>query len=176
MTFQIHNTPAAKAVIALTIAAAAASCIKEVPADAIVAVGNATLTLSDLRKAIPAGLSATDSATFAESYINSWISDMLITEIAEKNIPDTRSIDRMTDDYRRQLIMWEYQRLKTAQDGPPELPEDTIAAYYDRHHAEMRVETPMVRGILVKIPTSSPLLENVRKWYRSDKDCLKKQI
>lgn len=170
MTFQIHNRPAAKAVIALTIAAAAASCIKEVPADAIVAVGNATLTLSDLRKAIPAGLSATDSATFAESYINSWISDMLITEIAEKNIPDTRSIDRMTDDYRRQLIMWEYQRLKTAQDGPPELPEDTIAAYYDRHHAEMRVEPPMVRGILVKIPTSSPLLENVRKWYRSDKD------
>ena len=76
----------------------------------------------------------------------------------------------MTDDYRRQLIMWEYQRLKTAQDGTPELPEDTIAAYYDRHHAEMRVETPMVRGILVKIPTSSPLLENVRKWYRSDKD------
>ena len=89
MTFQLHNSPAAKAVIALTIAAAAASCIKEVPADAIVAVGNATLTLSDLRKAIPAGLSATDSATFAESYINSWISDMLITEIAEKNIPDT---------------------------------------------------------------------------------------
>ncbi len=41
MTFQIHNRPAAKAVIALTIAAAAASCIKEVPADAIVAVGNA---------------------------------------------------------------------------------------------------------------------------------------
>ena len=96
MTFQIHNRPAAKAVIALTIAAAAASCIKEVPADAIVAVGNATLTLSDLRKAIPAGLSATDSATFAESYINSWISDMLITEIAE-NRPYDRRLSQATD-------------------------------------------------------------------------------
>ena len=104
---------------------------------------------------------------------------MLITEIAEKTSrhPRYRPYDRRLSQATDNVGI---SASENSAGWHPELPEDTIAAYYDRHHAEMRVETPMVRGILVKIPTSSPLLENVRKWYRSDKDTdielLEKQI
>lgn len=158
---------AAKAV-GLTVLAA--SCNKELPADTIVSVGGANLTRSDLRAATPKGLSEADSAAFAESYISHWISDRLITEVALKNLPDTREIDRMAADYRRQLIMWEYTRMKVAQDPSLAVSADSIAAYFEAHSGEFTTSEPMVKGIYVRIDTGSPSLADVKRWYRSTKD------
>lgn len=160
---------AAKAMIASAIAAAAASCSDTVPADALVTVGSATLMRADVVAAVPKGLSEADSITFADSYVKSWVADQLVSEIAAANLPDTREIDRMTADYRRQLIIQEYERLMNARAaaGQKRFHPDTIRAYYDAHSPEFHVDAPVLRGIYVKLPPQSPLLGEVRRSLRS---------
>ncbi|MDE7388970.1 MAG: hypothetical protein K2M97_06960 [Muribaculaceae bacterium] len=152
-------------VVLLTILAA--SCKEEIPSDAIVSVGSSHLTLSDLRSALPKGLSEADSASFAEAYISGWISDRLVTEVAVKHLPDTREIDRMAEDYRRQLIMWEYTRLKVSQDPSLAVSDDYIAGYYSTHKGEFTTTEPMVRGIYVRMASDSPSLADVKRWHKS---------
>ena len=68
--------------------------------DILVTVGNAVLTIDDLRKQLPSGLSEEDSIALSHSYIRSWIDSRLISEIASQNIGDLSEIDRMTEPQR----------------------------------------------------------------------------
>lgn len=158
---------AAKTVIISSVTVLAASCNREVPAGAVVSVGASDLTADQIARALPKGLSAADSAAFVESYISSWISDRLVTEVAAKNLPDTREIDRMAEDYKRNLIMWEYLRRKISQDPELAISKDSVSAYYEAHRSEFITTEPLVRGIYVRISSDSPSISEVRKWYRS---------
>lgn len=132
-------------------------------------VGNSTLTLTELREVMPKGLTEADSAAFAESYINNWISNKLITEVALKNLPDSREIDRQTEEYRRNLIMWEYVRLKISQDASLAVSRDSVNSYFSQHRDDFITSEPLLRGTYVRVPSESPSLANIRRWYRSSK-------
>lgn len=176
----LHLKVAAKTAIITTVTVLAASCNKpSVPTDAIVSVGPASLTETELRAAMPNGLPAADSAAFAESYISTWISNRLITEVALKNLPDTREIDRMVSEYRRNLIMWEYIRLKTAEDPSLAASPDSVTSYFEAHKHEFTTSEPMVKGIFVKIPSGSDRITDIKKLLRTpaaDPDKLEKAI
>lgn len=174
-----HLTLAAKTAVITTVTVLAASCNKpSVPNDAIVSVGPASLTETELRAAMPNGLPAADSAAFAESYISTWISNRLVTEVALKNLPDTREIDRMVNEYRRNLIMWEYIRLKTAEDPSLAASPDSVKSYFEAHKHEFTTSEPMVKGIFVKIPSASDKITDIKKLLRTpaDPDKLEKAI
>ncbi len=164
------NCAAKTAILLSAVTVLAASCKRELSPDVIVSVGSSDLTLEKLRAVMPKGLSEADSVAFADSYISSWISDHLITEVALKNLPDTREIDRMTEDYRRSLIMWEYMRMKVAQDPDLAISHDSIAAYYAAHSSEFITSEPLVRGIYVRLASDSRSLADVKRWYKSSSD------
>lgn len=167
MSFNLLRLAAGTAIIS-AVTVLAASCNKpEVPADAIVSVGQAHLTLADLSRAMPKGLSEADSAAFADSYISTWISDRLVTEVAVKNLPETSEIDRMTADYRRNLIMWEYVRLKTGQDPTLAVSPDSVRAYHEAHRREFTTSEPMVKGIYLRMPAKAPEANAVKRILRS---------
>ncbi len=158
------------AAVALGAMAALCSCAKQNEAPDVVArVGSRTLTEADIRAAIPPHLAPDDSLQRVNAFIDNWIADNLITEVAIKNLHDLREIDRLTEEYRRQLIMWEYRRLKVAQDTALAITEADIDAYYAAHGSEMRSDEPMVKGIFIAMPATSPALPNVKRWYRSNK-------
>ena len=78
-------------------------------ADAVAVVGQNTLTVSQLSKDIPAGLSTEDSLRYVKAYVKEWVESRLISDIASRDL-DMAEIDRITEDYRRRLIMMEYCR------------------------------------------------------------------
>lgn len=159
-----------RAAVALVAMAALCSCAKtQEEANVVARVANRTLTEADIKAAIPPHLSPSDSMQRVNAFIDNWIADNLITEVAIKNLHDTREIDRMTEEYRRQLIMWEYRRLKVAQDTSLTISTSDIDAYYTAHSAEMHSDEPMVKGIFIAMPANSPALANVKRWYRSAK-------
>jgi hypothetical protein len=169
-----QRTFAAGASIAL-MAALAASChggADSTTPDApgvLASVGTEQLTAADVSQVMPGGLSEADSTEFVNAYIDSWIDDQLISQVAARNIANTAEIDEMVRNYRRQLIINEYRRLKLNEDPELAIPDDTIAAYYDAHRGELRLEEPMLRGIYIKIPSDAPHLADVKRWYRSNK-------
>ncbi len=144
----------------------------------IARIGGDVLTEAELLKATPAGLADVDSVAFVDAYINSWIADMLISHEAARLIKDTEEIDRLTEQYRRDLIMWEYRNMAVNADPGLQLTDDDICGYYEAHPSQMKLDDPMVRGIYIKMESDDPALHTVRKLYasehRSDIDRLEK--
>ncbi len=168
----------AAAVIALGLS----SCSSGVDAsqsDTLVSLGNATLTRNELCVDMPRGLSEQDSLKYSRAYIASWIENRLITEVAADEI-DTKDIDRLTEDYRRQLIALEYRRLMYETHAGDEPAEDSLRAYYSSHNSEFILERPLVRGIYLKVPDDAPNLAVIKRLYRSsrrdDIDRLEKEV
>ena len=160
----LNNT--ALAAIALIVA----SCNDNGRYDALASVGTAVLTHAELHDAMPLGLSQTDSAKFAETYIRNWIDDKLIDQIAVHNIPDTREIDRLTEEYRRQLILHEYRNKMAESYAETEFPDDTLKAWYDLYGATLRTTAPLIKGIYLKLPAESPVVADMRRYIRSTKE------
>lgn len=147
--------------------------------DVLVSVGEAVLSKEELVKQLPAGLSPEDSTALARAYIRSWIDGHLISEIAAQNIGDLSEIDRMAEQYRNDLIAYEYRRRMFDEHARTSFPEDSLKAYYDDHQSDFILQRPVIKGIYLKIPDDSPALKTAKKLYKSTKtddiDRLEKQ-
>ncbi|MDE6428389.1 MAG: hypothetical protein K2K59_05495, partial [Muribaculaceae bacterium] len=111
--------------------AALSSCSRgdEHPAG-IAGVGDKILTADLIAAAIPPGLSKGDSARWADNFIDQWIINELLNEVATKNITNLDEIDRLTEEYRRNLIIDEYRRLKLEQDTSLAITRAQIEDFY----------------------------------------------
>ena len=132
-------------------------------------VGNARLHTSDLENAMPGGLCEADSIKFARAFIRKWIDENLVSEIAASEI-DMAGIEQMVDEYRRQLVMWEYRRQMADSHTDMSIPEDSIEAYYTSHSQDFKLSSPIVKGIYLKVAEDSGDLPSIRKLYTSHKD------
>ena len=70
----------------------------------LVKLNGNVLYAEDLLQVLPLGITGQDSVEFSEKYIRNWVEDVMFYQNAERNIPDTRDIDRLVDNYRRSLI------------------------------------------------------------------------
>lgn len=135
----------------------------------LVEVGGNFLYKEDLMSVLPAGLSKDDSLLFAENYIRSWAEEILLYEKAANNIPDNVDVDKLVENYRKALIMHTYQQELINQKLTGEIPEQEIADYYTNNKELFKLESPLIKGLFIKVPLTAPQLNNVRRWYKSDK-------
>lgn len=136
------------------------------PADAIVAVGEDVLTAGEVRAAVPVGLGEDDSTAYAQAYIRNWTDRKLIVNVAAMDV-DMATIDRLTQEYREELIMNQYRREMVRRADNTEFSQDSMRAYYDAHSSEFILERPLVKGVYLKVPDDSPLLTRIRRLYTS---------
>lgn len=139
-----------------------------IPADALASVGDDVITRRDMQASIPAGLSPDDSTTFAKAYLRNWIETRLVERVAANEV-DMELIDRLTREYRDELIMSQYRRSMARQADNADFAEDSLKAYYDAHVAEFKLERPMLKGIYLKVPTEASDLRQIKRLYRSDR-------
>lgn len=155
-----------------------ANAAGELPPDVLASVDRATLTRDEVAREMPGGLSAEDSARFVQAYVRRWVDSHIIEQIAGEEV-DMAEIDRLTESYRRHLIMTDYRR-KMFETHAAGISDDSIAAYYEAHKDEFRLERPMVRGTYLKVPEKAANLRTLRRLYRSDKpddiDRLEKEV
>lgn len=133
----------------------------------IARIGGEVLTETELSRATPAGLSEVDSVAFVDAYINSWVADRLISHEAARLVKDMDEINSLTEQYRRNLIMWEYRKMAVNADPGLQISDADIERYYHAHPGSMKLDAPMVRGIYIKLESDDPELRNVRQLYAS---------
>lgn len=152
---------------------------REAEGGILVRIGNSTLTVDELSRQLPAGFDAADSIRLSRAYIRSWIDSKLIEEIAAKNIGDMSDIDRMVNDYRNELIAYEYQRRMADRRVATTFSDDSLKIYYDQNSERFVIERPLIKGIFVKLPVGSPIINSLKKWMvsknLSDIDKLEKE-
>lgn len=141
-------------------------------------VDKSTLTLPEVLKTLPGGLSAEDSARYVKVYVNNWVENKLIANVASEDV-DLEEIDRLTEDYRNRLIMLEYLR-GMYQRQAKAISDDSVKAYYDEHKTDFVLERPMVKGTYLKVADDAKNLKTLRRLYSSDKladaDKLEKEV
>lgn len=135
----------------------------------LVEVDGNFLYKEDLMSVLPAGLSKDDSTLFAEHYIRNWAEEILMYEKAEDNIPDNVDVDKLVENYRKALIMHTYQQELINQKLTNEIPEQEMTEYYERNKELFRLESPLMKGLFIKVPLTAPQLNNVRRWYKTEK-------
>ena len=157
--------------VILVIAAAMTGCGQEhnhKGKTPLVEVSGEFLYKEDLQAALPLNISKDDSVLFAEHYIRNWIEDALLFDKAEGNMPDNDKISKLVENYRRALIMHTYQEELVNQKLANDISEEEINAYYEKNKELFRLDNPLVKGLFIKVPLSSPDLGNVRVWYRKN--------
>lgn len=174
-----------RATLAALAAAGLAACSTGSADDApvrgeIAGIGGASLTRAELAEAVPAGLSPDDSTRLARAYVRRWIDTRLAEDVAAEQV-DMDEIERLTAQYRRDLIMQRYRELVfAATEGAKTFADSTIAEYYRLHSADFVLPRPLIRGVYIKLPDDAPELTAIRRLYRStrpdDIDRLEKAV
>lgn len=139
--------------------------------DVLVSVGDSALTVAEVLRRMPAGLSPADSANMFERIVGHWVRDLVLLDVAEKNIPDPDRIERMVEAYRNGLIVDQY--LSTVSEhAVDDVSEKRIKEYFDSHRGMLVLEQPLVRGVFVKVAENDETLDNLRRWLSrlSDED------
>ena len=136
----------------------------------IVEIGTDVLYEEDIKQVLPLGLSDADSTAFAEQFIRNWAQDVLFYQNAIRNIPDTKDIDRLVENYRRSLIEHEYQRRLIEQKFSSEISDDDIKQFYNDNERLFVLDESLLKGLFLKISNKSHDLSDIRKLYTRQDD------
>ncbi len=129
----------------------------------MVQAGNAVLYKSDLNKVMPRGISGTDSASFVEQYVNSWVLKQLMLKKAEEQLPkEDKDVSALLEDYRTQLLLFRYETRYVEERLDTLVTEEERREYYSVHKESFATNNGVVRGRVVKMHNSSPNLQVIR--------------
>ena len=134
---------------------------------ALVKVGNKILYSSVVDENIPLGLSSEDSLIAAEYFIRSWINENLLYNIALRNINDKENIEYLVDNYKKSLLIYQYEEQLVNEQLTKEIDEQSLYDYYNLNKDKLKLDKPLVKGLFLKVPINTPHADEIRVWYKS---------
>jgi hypothetical protein len=141
----------------------------------IVEVAGNFLYEQDLKNVIPSGVNKEDSARIAQQFIKRWATDVLMHETAKRNVANQPHIDRMVADYKKDLVLHEYERRIVAERLDREVSEEELSEFYEQYATSMRLTEAVVKGLLIVLPHQAPHMDEVKKWVNQpDSDAVDK--
>lgn len=118
-------------------------------------VGGAALDEQELGRALPAGLAGDDSVAFAELYVRKWVGKQLkLLEAEELFSESADDIEAKVEAYRQSLLIRKLDQFYVDERIDTTFTEGDIAAYYNAHKAEFKLDRPLVRGRIVRFPVN----------------------
>lgn len=114
--------------------------------------GGRELRLRDVRDAIPQGLSPEDSSAYMKMYVDRWVRKQLKLEEAEVLFSTSADdIDRMVEEYRQALLIRKLEQYYVDRSIDTVFTDEEIAAYYNAHKGDFRLDRPIVKGRIVRL-------------------------
>lgn len=114
--------------------------------------GGRELRLRDVRDAIPQGLSPEDSTAYMKMYVDRWVRKQLKLEEAEVLFSTSADdIDRMVEEYRQVLLIRKLEQYYVDRSIDTVFTDEEIAAYYNAHKGDYRLDRPIVKGRIVRL-------------------------
>lgn len=117
---------------------------------------------------IGAGMTEKDSLYQLKVHIEQWIRDQLMLDVAKENVNVTTQIERMVKDYEATLIMNSYEDALINQRLNTEVTGQELADYYSKNKEQYQAGISWVRCHFVKVKRSTPDIQKLKKWFKSD--------
>lgn len=136
--------------------------------EVVAQVGDAKLYRAELDALIPKGLSSEDSTGLARQYINTWASDQVYLDIAEKQLSKSeKDVSKELEDYRKSLLKYRYEQLYVNERLDTAVTDEMVEQYYEAHSDKFILQRPLVRARYLNISAESPKLKQLRKMMKS---------
>ena len=142
----------------------------------IAQVANHYLYYDEAEKVMPHGLSRADSIEFIRDFARKWAEDQVLYEKAEHNVRGDERIERLVASYRRSLILNQYEQQLILQKMDENISEEELSKYYEENIQLFVLEEPVIKGIFIKAPRTSPGLKELKKWYKDNSDLAMEEL
>ncbi len=137
----------------------------------LVSVHDKELYFSEISDLIPVEISKEDSASFVQSWVDSWVKEQLLVHQAELNLTtEQQDIEQQLNGYRNSLLIYAYQQALVGQKMDTTIYDYEIKEYYQKHKQNFELKDHIVQMIYVKVQAEAPRLKQLKKWYISDKE------
>ncbi len=124
----------------------------------------------ELEGLVSARTSQEDSADIVRRYVDSWIRKQLLLIKARENLTiDEAEIERRVQDYKYQLIVYDYQKQFVESNLDTTVTTGQIKEYYEENLPNFELKRNIIKGIYLKIPIEAPQQRKVKRWLISDK-------
>lgn len=134
----------------------------------IVTVDGVSLTLGELRRAIPDNLAPQDSMAMADDYVGRWVRSKLMLRQAEINLTaEEKDVEKLLEDYRTSLLVHLYQQKILEQKHSPLVTSREIEEYYTLMKDNFNLQESIIQGVFIKVPKGAPNQDQLKRWYRS---------
>lgn len=137
---------------------------------------NHYLYYEDVAKELPFGISKADSIRLIGEYCRKWLEEQILYEKAELNVRGDERIERMVADYRRKLILNDYEQRLLQQKMKDDLSEEDLQRYYAENKQLFMLEEPVIKGVFIKAPLNSPGLKDLKRWYKDKSEASLEQL
>ena|GEM_PF-113097 len=138
----------------------------------IAAAGGKYLYKEDIDHIFFPEMSKEDSMAAVEKYIRSWATDILMYEQAQKNVKNEEEIASLLEDYRRTLLIYEYQLLLVKKRLNSSVAPEDIRSYYLKNPDLFRLNEALIKGIFLRVSNQAPDIDALRSlmMYSKEKD------
>lgn len=128
-------------------------------------VGTSYLYRSDLEAMLPRGLLPLDSLETARKKVASWVSQQVLLQRAEENMDERAAgrIERQIEDYRKSLMIFNYEENITRQLLDTVVLDKEIEEYYRQHQDQFVLKSNIVRVRFVKVSKQSKHLARLKE-------------
>ncbi|MBL0082070.1 MAG: hypothetical protein IPP37_06390 [Saprospiraceae bacterium] len=99
-------------------------------------VGGRKLYETDVSNLLQAGNSPEDSIRILKGVVNNWVKDQLMILEAEKNLPKDINLEKMIDDYRSSLLLYNYETKLATELLDTLVTKEEKQQYYNQHSDE----------------------------------------
>lgn len=124
-------------------------------------VSDRKLFESDLTEIIPTGIGKDDSTILANEYIEKWVKQELLIQMANQNLSiEQKNVSRELQEYKNSLIIYKYKNELMSQRMDTTVTQVQIEQYYATNSENFKLNKNIVKAIFAKIPNevSNPSL------------------
>jgi hypothetical protein len=159
---------AAHFIIAAYFVLLVSSCGNSEP-NAIAQLGDAVLTMDELRERIPNNISPEDSAALAQEIIQSWLKDELVLQEAEKMSDEEKlSVERRIEDYRKSLLIYSFEQDWIKKNMDTVVTNEQIQSYYDSNKSSLKVNEHFLKLKYCALPENTQDIQKMSDAFASD--------
>lgn len=126
------------------------------------------LTQNGLAHYLPEEINKEDSTRFADLYVERWLKEEAIVDVALNTIPELgEEVEFKVEDYRKKLILHEYTTHLIQDSLNREIPDAEIRTYYQQNQGDFSSNENLYQYFYIS--TAERNTREIREWMDSDK-------
>ncbi len=126
---------------------------------------------SQVVKYIPHGLTVEDSLKLAGEYIQSWAAELIMNEMAGKQLSkQEKDVTAELEDYRSSLLKYRYEQHYIADRLDTVVTDDQIKSHYEANPHLYSLEVPILKVRYMRIPAQSSMRDDMIELLTSNEE------